>query len=333
MKKAFISNIEYYLPDNLITNEFLSHKFPEWSPEKITSKTGVTKRFKSKKNEVSSDLAYKAAKKLIDNNSIDSSKIDFLILCTQSPDYFLPTTACILQDRLNLPTNCGAFDFNLGCSGYVYGLAICKGLIQSGVAKNILLITSEIYSKYIHDNDKGNQTIFSDGASASLISINGFAEILNFDFGTDGSGYEKLIVKEGGLKNRIFSDDFSIDSKGRISTESYLYMNGPEIFSFTSRMVPSLVENTLIKNNLEFSDINLFIFHQASKFVLDHIRKKIKIPDEKFFLNIENIGNTVSSTIPIALKNAMEKNKCKGKILLAGFGVGLSWGGTILNFK
>lgn len=333
MNKAHLAAIEYYLPKNLISNQFLSKQFPEWSSEKISSKTGVNQRFKSEKNELSSDMAFKAALKLINKCSIDRNKIDFLILCTQSPDYFLPTTACILQDKLDLPSNCGAFDFNLGCSGYVYGLAISKGLIESGIANNILLITSETYSKYIHKNDKGNQTIFSDGASASLISKNGFAEILNFDLGTDGSGYEKLIVKEGALRNRTFSNDFNIDSKGKISTESYLYMNGPEIFSFTSRMVPDLVKNTLRKNNIKFSEIELFVFHQASKFVLDHIRKKIKIPIDKFFLNIENVGNTVSSTIPIALKDAINEKKCHGKVLLAGFGVGLSWAGTILNFK
>ena len=140
----------------------LNHIFPE--------KTGINKRFKSSKNEFSSDLAFKASEKLFKEYLIDRNKIDFVILCTQSPDYFLPTTACILQDKLGLPNSCGALDFNLGCSGYVYGLAICKGLIESSIAKNILFITAETYSKFIHSKDKGNQTIFSDAASATLIS-------------------------------------------------------------------------------------------------------------------------------------------------------------------
>ena len=307
MKKAFIKSISYYVPENEISNDEISKKFPEWSPEKIFKKTGINKRFKTAKNQFSSDLAFEASKKLLNENSIDKSKIDFIILCTQSPDYFLPTTACMLQNRLGLSTKCGALDFNLGCSGYIYGLAICKGLIQSSIAKNILFITSETYSKFIHQNDRGNQTIFSDAAAASLISHEGIAEILNFELGTDGSGFDKLIVEEGGMKKRKFTEDFNIDDQGRIKTCSYLHMNGPEIFYFTSKMVPNLINNVLMKNKLDFIDINLFVFHQASKFVLDHLMKKIKIPTERFYNNLENFGNSVSSTIPIALKGAIDE--------------------------
>lgn len=333
MKKAYIKSISYYLSENEISNSSLSLRFPEWSPEKILKKTGIYKRFKSNKNEFSSDLAIKASEKLFKEYLIDRNKIDFVILCTQSPDYFLPTTACILQDKLGLSNNCGALDFNLGCSGYVYGLAICKGLIESSIANNILFITAETYSKFIHSKDKGNQTIFTDAASATLISDSGICEILNFDLGTDGSGYKKLIVEEGGVKNRNFTNDFNINERGKIETRSYLHMNGPEIFSFTSKMVPLLIKNVLKKNHLEFDDIDLFVFHQASKFVLDHLMKKIKIPSEKFFNNLESFGNSVSSTIPIALKEAIDKGKCEGNVILAGFGVGLSWGGVIVKFK
>ncbi len=332
-KHAFIKAISYYFPKNEISNIDLSTKFSDWSAEKISNKTGIDNRYKANKDEFSSDLALKAAQKLFKQKDIDKKNIDFIILCTQSPDYFLPTTACIIQHKLGLSTSCGALDFNLGCSGYVYGLAICKGLIESSIAKNILFITSETYSKFIHSNDKGNQTIFSDGASATLISDSGLAKILKFDLGTDGSSYKHLIVEEGGAKNRSFTDNFEINDKGQIKTCSYLYMNGPEIFSFTSKMVPKLIENVLKKNNVKFENINLFIFHQASKFVLNHLRKKIKIPEEKFYSNLKTHGNSVSSTIPIALKEAIEKNKCNGSVLLAGFGVGLSWGGVVIDFN
>lgn len=332
-KKAFIKGISYYLPEQKLSNTDLSAKFKDWGEEKIFTKTGIKNRHISNIDEYASDLAIKASNILFKEYSIELNSIDFVIYCTQSPDYILPTTACILQERLNLSKKCGAFDFNLGCSGYIYGLAICKGLIESSIAKNILFITSETYSKYIHPEDRGNRTIFGDAAAATLISDNGFAEICNFDLGTDGSGANNLIIKNGGTRHKESFDSFGIDEKGNFSSNSYLFMNGPEIFAFTSKMVPILIENVLRNNSLVTEDINLFIFHQANKFMLDFLRKKIDIPETKFFTYIENCANTVSSTIPIALKEAIINKLCRGNVLLAGFGVGYSWGGTVIKFN
>jgi 3-oxoacyl-[acyl-carrier-protein] synthase-3 len=332
-KKAFIKGISYYLPEQKLTNTDLSAKFKDWGEEKIFIKTGIKNRHISSKDEFASDLAVKASNILFNEYSIDSTTIDFIIYCTQSPDYILPTTACILQERLNLSKKCGAFDFNLGCSGYIYGLAICKGLIEASIAKNILFITSETYSKYIHPEDRGNRTIFGDAAAATLISDNGFAQITNFELGTDGSGAENLIVKNGGTRHKDSFHSFGIDEKGNFSSASHLFMNGPEIFTFTSKMVPILIENVLKNNSLVTEDIDLYIFHQANKFMLDFLRKKIDIPEPMFFTYMENCANTVSSTIPIALKEAINQNRCEGNVLLAGFGVGYSWGGTIIKFK
>lgn len=332
-KKAFIKGISYYLPENKLTNTELSEKFNDWGEDKIFNKTGIKNRHITKDNEYASDLAIRAANLLFNEFSINNKSIDFIIYCTQSPDYLLPTTACILQDKLNLSITCGALDFNLGCSGYVYGLAICKGLIESEIATNILFITSETYSKYIHPEDRGNRTIFGDAASATLISDNGIAEICNFDLGTDGSGAQNLIVKNGGTRYKSSLESFDVDERGNFRSSSHLFMNGPEIFTFTSRMVPDLIDNVLRKNFLIMDDINLFVFHQANKFMLDFLRKKIGIPESKFYTYIENCANTVSSTIPIALKEAIINNKCKGDVLIAGFGVGYSWGGTVIKFK
>lgn len=327
MKKAFIKAISYYLPKNILDNQQISEKFPEWSSEKILTKTGIGKRHIAEKDEFVSDMAISVSKKLFHDYEIDPKTIDFILLCTQSPDYFLPTTSCIIQDKLGIPITAGALDFNLGCSGYVYGLAISKGLISAGIATNILLITSETYSKYIHDLDRGNRTIFGDGAAATLISnTDGIAEILDFDLGTDGTGAENLIVKNGATKNPKRDLDEGI-------SDNNLYMNGSEIFSFTLSSVPSLVKNSLLKNNLQITDVDLFIFHQANKFILDHLRKKINIEENKFYIYLENCGNTVSSTIPIALKEAIKENKAKGNVLLAGFGVGYSWGSCIIKIK
>ena len=183
--KAFIKDIAYYLPEKVLTNEQIAEMFPEWSAEKVANKVGITERHISAADETATDMAYKAAEALF-AQGIDRSCVDFVLLCTQSGDYFLPSSACLLQDRLGLSKHCGALDFNLGCSGYEYGLAMAKGLIMAGIAKNILLLTAETYTKYIHPQDKGNRTIFGDGASASLISTEGFAEIGEFVLGTDG---------------------------------------------------------------------------------------------------------------------------------------------------
>lgn len=332
--KSYIKAISYYLPYYELSNDVIEKEFPEWNIDKIAEKTGINSRYIAAENETSGDMAVKAAEKLFEEHDIDKSTIDYLILCTQSPDYFLPTTACIIQEELGLKTSIGAFDINLGCSGFVYGIGLAKGLIFSDQAKNILFITSETYSKFIHPKDKSNKTIFGDAATATLISSEvGFAEIGNFEYGTDGKGAENLIVKNGGLKNKKTNKKALLDEYGNYYSDDYLYMNGPEIFLFTLDSVPRLVDNTLQKNKLLKENIDLFILHQANKFMLDSLKKKCKIQDEKFYIHLNNCGNTVSSTIPIALYHAQkEKNlKQNNNILLAGFGVGYSWAGTIIK--
>ncbi len=326
MSKAYIKAISYYLPERVLSNEELVEQFPEWTVEKVAKKIGIANRHIAGKDEFTSDMAVKVSEKLFEEYSILPQEIDFVILCTQSPDYFLPTTACMVQDRLGIPTTAGALDFNQGCSGYVYGLAMAKGFISAGIAKNILLITSEVYSKHLHSTDKGNRTIFGDAASASIVSTDGFAAIGNFELGSDGSGFENLIVKNGAMKT---PKSTSGDDMG-----DYLFMNGSGVFNFTIDAVPPLVESTLSKNELaSVDDIDWVVFHQANSFMLNHLRKKIGIDQERFLMHMENCGNTVSSTIPIVLKEHIDSFKSGDKSLLAGFGVGYSWGGTVLTFK
>ncbi|SHM28346.1 3-oxoacyl-[acyl-carrier-protein] synthase-3 [Chitinophaga jiangningensis] len=333
---AYIKAISYYLPEQVLTNEMLVTQFPEWSVEKVASKIGIQERRIAAPDEFVSDMAVKAGEALLQEYNIPASDIDFVLLCTQSPDFCLPTTACLVQNKLGIPTNAGAIDFNLGCSGFVYGLAFAKGLIAGGIAKNILLITSETYSKYLHPLDKGNRTIFGDAAAATLISTSGFAEIGQFELGTDGRGAENLIVRNGGSRapRSAIPAEATFDGNDPISPDC-LYMNGSEIFNFTLESVPQLVKTTLSKNTLTDADIDLYVFHQANQYMLNFLRRKIGISEEKFFLYMSKVGNTVSSTIPIALKAAMEDGKIKSdrdRVLLAGFGVGYSWGGCVLNF-
>ncbi len=332
--QAFIKAITYALPDFVVTNEDLVREFPEWSVEKIADKVGIDKRHIVAENETSADLAVKAAEKLFDEYpEIIRESIDFILFCTQSPDYFLPTSACVIQDKLGLPTSCGALDFNLGCSGYVYGLSLAKGLILGGIASNVLFLTGETYSKFMHPKDKGNRTIFGDAGSASLISSEGFAEIGNFSLGTDGRGAENLIVKTGGMRNRKQLNDLLYDENGAPRSSDDLYMNGAEIFNFTIDAVPPLIANILKINNLYSEDIDGYIFHQANKFIINFLRKKIKIEPQKFFMYMSEVGNTVSNSIPIVITEKLKEKAINGNIILAGFGVGYSWAGTVLKIS
>ena len=331
--KAFIKAITYSLPDLVVTNEDLVREFPEWSVEKIADKVGINNRHIAAENETSADLALRAAEKLFEEHpEIKKDSVDFILFCTQSPDYFLPTSACVIQDKLGLPTSCGALDFNLGCSGYVYGLSLAKGLLLGGIARNVLLLTGETYSKFMHPKDKGNRTIFGDAGSATLVSSEGFAEIGNFSLGTDGRGAENLMVKSGGMRFREQFNDLQFEDNGNPLSSDHLYMNGSEIFNFTIDAVPPLIANTLIKNNLSSEDINGYIFHQANKFIINFLRKKIKIEPEKFFMYMSEVGNTVSNSIPIVITEKLKEKAINGNIILAGFGVGYSWAGCFLNF-
>lgn len=331
--KAYIKAIEYYLPEKIVTNKDISQKFPEWSEDKIFEKVGIKERHISAENETALDMAVYACEKLFAQNDGIKETVDYILLCTQSPDYKLPTTACMLQNRLHLSTNIGALDFSLGCSGYEYGLSLAKGLIVGGMARNVLLVTAETYSKYIHPEDKGNISIFGDAATATLVSNEGFAEIGDFSFGTDGSGAEELIVKTGGAKNPEKSGEISKDENDHIVSPDNLYMDGGSIFSFTLKQVPKMVKELLQKANLSKDEVDLFVFHQANVFMLEFLRKKLKIDNKQFYYCIENVGNTVSNTVPIALCNALKDGTLNNAkyIMLAGFGVGLSWSGCIIK--
>jgi 3-oxoacyl-[acyl-carrier-protein] synthase-3 len=327
-----IKAIGIYLPEFILTNEKLAADFGRWEADKIESKLGIKERHITAKNETAGDMAFKAALNVL--SDYKKEKIDMLILCTQSPDYFLPTTACVLQDRLKLRTDSGAYDFNLGCSGYIYGLAMAKSFIKTGIASTVLLITSETYSKHINPGDLALRTIFGDGAAATIIESSQEEQIHEFVLGTDGSGKNNLIVPNGGFRNSYnpSAEQHKTESDD-IYTDNNLFMNGPEIFNFTIDAVPQAVELCLKKNCLSLEEIDYFIFHQANKYMIEYLRKKIGIPREKFYADMLYTGNTVSSTIPIGLYDAVGNGKLvKGnKVLLCGFGVGYSWGAVVVT--
>jgi 3-oxoacyl-[acyl-carrier-protein] synthase-3 len=335
--QASLTAVEYFLPGQVIDNHQLAEEFPDWSAEKILAKTGIRQRHVTGEKEFASDIAVAAAEKLFDSGACSRNEIDFVLYCTQSPDYFLPTTACLLQDRLGLPPTCGALDFNLGCSGYVYGLGLAKGLIESGQSNRLLLITADTYSKFIHPLDKSVRTLFGDGATATLLGARQSDEeiIGPFIYGTDGAGAKNLIVPTGGLRQPVIADAaVTADESGNSRSINNLYMNGPEIFNFTLRVVPDTVARLLDRAGLGMSDVDLFIFHQANKFMLDHLQRKLKVPSDRFCVSMEDTGNTVSSTIPIALKRALDAGKIQlgHRLMLVGFGVGYSWASTLVRW-
>ena len=232
-----------------------------------------------------------------------------MLFCTQAPDYILPTTACIIQERLKLSNSCGALDFNLGCSGFVYGLSLAKGLIESGQAKNVLLLTADTYSKYINEKDASISVLFGDAAAATLITESSdFKRVGPFVFGTDGSRAKDLIIFAGGARETMSSEALVEyeDDKGNIRTRSNLYMNGSNVFNFAMREVPKAVDELLKKENTTLNDYDYFIFHQANKYMLDALRRRIGIDKNKFSIQLKDVGNTVSSTIPITLKREIE---------------------------
>jgi 3-oxoacyl-[acyl-carrier-protein] synthase III len=335
MIKACVSGIAYYLPEGVVTNQQLSQQFPDWPPEKIEQKVGICERHIAAANECSSDLAVAAAERLLASHPGTREQVDYLLLCTQSPDYFLPTTACVLQQRLGLATTCGALDFNLGCSGYVYGLGLAKGLIETGQARCVLLLTAETYSKFMHPEDKSVRTLFGDAAAATLISAKEADSdaIGPFVYGTDGRGAKDLIVPTGAMR-RVPPPEHEVsegEQAGRF--KQHLFMNGPAIFTFTLREIPKAVEALLQKSGVTLDQIDLFVFHQANIYMLEQLRKKLRLPTEKFAVHMRSSGNTVSSTIPIVLAEAWQSGRVKPgmRVMLVGFGVGLSWGAAILR--
>lgn len=331
---AIIKAIDYVLPEWEVTNDDLQRVFPDYDFGKFEEKVGIKKRYWVKSNETALDLAVDACEKLF--RRIDKSIVDYIIYCTQSPEYLLPTSACLLQDRLELRKNIGAFDYNLGCSGYVYGVSLAKALIESNQCENVLLVTSETYSKYLHEKDKSNKAIFGDGATATLVSKSDKPHIGFFLFGTDGAGAEKLIIRNGAGRSP-YDPSAPLKSYGsdNFYSDNHLYMNGPEIFNFTSANIPGFVNELMIKNETKKENIDHFVFHQANSYMLEFLRKRIKIDKAKFFNDLEDGGNTVSNTIPIALKQLAVNTLNDGlnKVAIVGFGVGLSWAGGLIEIN
>jgi 3-oxoacyl-[acyl-carrier-protein] synthase III len=332
---AYIEAIEYYIPSRTVTNADLADFHPEWQMDQVELKTGVESRQWCGPDETALDLAEGACGKLFDRTDFDKTQIDAILFCTQSPDHIMPPNACLLQHRLGLRKTVAAFDYTLACSGFIYGLYLARALVLSGSAQHVLLVTSETYSKWIHPDDRGPATLFGDGAAAALIS-SGKDGVGPFRLGTDGSGAACFMIPAGGarLPRSSSTAHLDVDRFGNRRSKENLYMNGPAVLDFVKKEIPSFVRGLLAETGLTLDDIDLVIFHQASQLTLDFLKSALKIPEGKTFNNLLKKGNTVSASIPIALCEAEQLSilRPQMRVLLVGFGVGLSWGGCIINW-
>ncbi len=310
MPGSKIDCVEYYLPKKRENNKDLKKYNPKWDIGRIKSKTGINTRFIADREEDAISMAEKAIKKIF--NKFPKKNLDFLILVTQTSPYRIPTAACILQEKLKLPKNIIAFDINLGCSGYIYALRVATSLIESGQSKKGIIVCSDTYTKNISKKNAQCRPIFSDAAAATLLSSSKKNCIGPFVLGTDGSGYNALELEQGNKE---------------------VVMNGAKVLTFAMSIVPSNVEELLKKIKMKSKNIDLFIFHQASKYILDNINRKLNLSKKQTFENYKKVGNTISASIPIALKDASRKYLKNGtRIILAGYGVGLSWGSVYIRW-
>ena len=333
MKKfACIKALATYLPTDVELNDGLGD-------ERFISKLGIRSRHIAAKDQSAGDLAFESARKLLEHHSLDRGSIDFILMCTQHPDYQMPTTACQLQSRLGLPQSVGALDYNLGCSGYVYGLALAKGLIEAGLASNVLLLTSSVYNKYINVEDRAIRPLFGDAATATLLSAieSERPRLEAFVFGTDGDRFDSIYIPVGGSRNmpRDNPEVIERDGHGNVHSNYEVHMDGMAVTYFTYRTVPRLVEEILSKAKLEREDIDHYIFHQANRYVMERVQKKCRLEGRPFYCDIEELGNTVSCTVPFGLEKVLSERSTGDlkRVMLCGFGVGLSWCGCIADLS
>lgn len=313
-----------HFPDGTLTNDQLAERFSDFTAAKIENKLGIRSRPRAAEGETALDLAEQAARKLLQQRG-DDPPPDFLLVCTQNPEYLLPATACLLQERLGLPRSTGALDITLGCSGFIYGLALANGLLASGVAQRVLSVYADTFSRFVAPDDRGNQAIFGDAAAALWLTRDTPFRIGRFILGTDGRGAEHINVEAGGARERA--------EPGR-AHRPYFHMNGPEVFNFELDEVPPLINAVLAVNGVAKTDIDHFVFQQANKHVLTFLRDKLGLAADRFVIDVADTGNTASASIPIVLERLIDTGAVRPgqRLLLAGFGVGYSYGAVVVDY-
>jgi 3-oxoacyl-[acyl-carrier-protein] synthase-3 len=331
-----IVDIAYRLPATIVTNEGLAEEHPDWDMERVEARAGVVSRHIAGPDETALDLAVEACHELFARNPGLPAEVDGLVFCTQSPDYVMPPNSSLLHRELALGDDVFAFDTNLACSGYVYCLALAQGLIVAGTCRNIVLVTADTYSKYIHPGDRAARTLFGDAAAVTwLAAANDGTGIVDLLCATSGAGYDKFYIPAGGMRlpKSLETALEDTDASGNTRTSEHITMDGMGVLAFANSKVPPQVRQLLERNAMEVSDLDLVVFHQASRVALESLTRTLGLRSERVFSNLAQVGNTVSASIPIALADARESGRVNpgSWVLLSGFGVGLSWASALMR--
>lgn len=336
-----LCDIAHHLPSRHLTNQELAASYPHWNIAEAEKRCGVITRHIADSTETALDLATVACHNLLARHPDLRDRLDGLIFCTQTPDYPMPGNAFLLHQHLKLPEVMMAFDLNLACSGFTYALGLAHSLIQSKMLSNVLVVTAETYSKLISPEDRGTRMLFGDGAAATWVSgedavLPWKGQIVDLLFGTSGSGWKAFTVPAGGMRCPKTAETARLvqDKSGNRRSAEHIHMDGLAVLNFVRTKVVDNIQLLLQRNQLQVQDIDQFVFHQASHLALDSLTQRLKLPQDRVFSHLADIGNTVSASIPIALQAAIAQGKIatSDKVLISGFGVGLSWGSALLQF-
>lgn len=329
-----IKGLSAAVPKNKIINYEYTQYFPAEDVKQVVDKIGVYERRFAEPDVCSSDLCYAAAEKLISDLSVNKDEIDLLVFVSQTPDYRMPATSVILQHRLGLGKQTIAFDLNLGCSGFIYGLSVVYSMMENSGLRKALLLDGETRSRVYSPKDRKTAFIFGDAGVAALIERDdAFGESV-FSLNSDGSKEDLIKMNAGGYRNPSSPETLKekvVDEHGNIRSEEHGYMNGSDVFNFVIKEIPSDIKGTLSYAGVEKSEIDYFVFHQANNFINSYLAKKLKIDEEKIPSTIHKYGNTSSVSIPLTIASELATTYAGKKIMMSGFGVGMTWASAVLN--
>jgi len=324
-----IAGIANAVPKDVVVNNESVSIFGEQIVRRINETTGIESRHVASPEICTSDLCEAALLQLLDDLPWERESIDLFIFVSQTPDYVLPATSCALHGRLGLSPHCATFDVNLGCSGYVYGLWMASQLMQSGAFKRAILAVGDTISRMVSPEDRSSALLIGDAGSVTALECDETASDMVFDLGTDGTGQDNLIVPAGGFRNPTSTEtqERTPREKNNIRSDNDVFMDGTRVFTFTLRTVPKTINSALEMMGWNMDNVDYFVMHQANRYILQHIGKRMKIPNEKLPICLKDFGNTSAASIPITLTEVLKDSLVKSpqKLIMSGFGVGWSW--------
>jgi 3-oxoacyl-[acyl-carrier-protein] synthase III len=334
---TIIRSIAYALPERELSNSDLESEYPGWNMAKVVERAGVRSRRVAEADETAFDLSVRACEKLADHGGVDMSAIDAILYCTQTPDHVMPGNAHLLHHHLGLGDDVLAFDYTLACSGYVYGLALADSLVRAGLGSEVLLVTAETYSKRIHPGDRSTRVLFGDGAAVTHLSGGeGGGRIVAARLCSQGRVFERAFIPAGGARRprTEATRREAADRSGNVRTEETIHMDGVGVWSFVNSAIPGHIASFLAERSLNMEDVDLCVFHQASKVTHDSLVKALGVEPEKLYTHLEDVGNLVSASIPVALRAALDEGAIRpgDLVLLSGFGAGASYGSVLVEF-